>query len=326
MIECNQRGLKQMSEEIFDCIILGGGPAGLSAALYVRRANLNCAIVDLSAIGGTPANYCEIENYLGFDKINGYELCERFEEHVDKFDVQKFPYQEIKEIDLSGSIKKIKTLEKEFRAKSIIIATGAKPRALNIKGEKEFFGRGVSYCAVCDGAFYKDKVVCVIGGGNSALEEADYLTRFAKKVYLIHRRDEFRADKIIQDRILRNKKIELVLDSIPTEIIGEDKVRAIRIQNIKTNDIKEINTDGIFPYIGIEPNVEMFSGQVEQDKNGFIVTDNSMKTTTEGVWAIGDIRNTPLRQVITAVADGAIAGVSVSKYIASVSEEIRVKG
>ena len=270
-----------MSEESFDCIILGGGPAGLSAALYARRANLNCAIVDVSAIGGTPANYCEIENYLGFDKINGFELCERFEEHVDKFEVKKFPYEEIKKIDLSSDIKTIETLEHTFRAKSIIIATGAKPRALGIKGEKEFLAKGVSYCAVCDGNFYKDKIVAVIGGGNSALEEADYLTRFAKKVYLIHRRDEFRADKIIQNRILKNKKIEPVLDSIPVEILGENKVEKLKIQNTKTKDIFEIKTDGIFPYIGIEPNVEMFSGQVEQDKNGFIITDNSMKTTAK---------------------------------------------
>ena len=314
-----------MSEESFDCIILGGGPAGLSAALYARRANLNCAVVDLSAIGGTPANYCEIENYLGFDKINGYELSERFEEHVDKFDVQKFPYQEIKEIDLSGTIKKIRTLEHDFRAKSVIIATGAKPKALGIKGEKEFIGRGVSYCAVCDGAFYKDKIVTVVGGGNSALEEADYLTRFAKKVYLIHRRHEFRADKIIQDRIFKNKKIELVLNATPVEIIGNEKVEEVKIKNVKTEKMAEIKTDGVFPYIGIEPNVEMFSGQVEQDKYGFIVTDSSMKTTTSGVWAIGDIRNTPLRQVITAVADGAIAGVSVSKYLMTLEDEIKVK-
>jgi len=314
-----------MSEESFDCIILGGGPAGLSAGLYARRANLKCAIVDMSAIGGTPANYCEIENYLGFDKIKGYELCERFEEHVDKFEVQKFPYQEIENIDLVSDIKTIKTLEHDFKAKSVIIATGAKPKVLNIKGEKELTGRGVSYCAVCDGAFYKDKIVMVVGGGNSALEEADYLTRFAKKVYLIHRRDEFRADKIIQERIFKNKKIELILDSIPIEILGNDRVEYVKIQNVKTNETVEIKTDGIFPYIGIKPNVEMFSNQVELDKQGFIITDNSMKTSTKGVFAIGDIRNTPLRQVITAVADGAIAGVSVSKYIASLKDEIKIK-
>lgn len=314
-----------MSEEkSFDCIILGGGPAGLSAALYCRRANLNCAIVDLSAIGGTPSNYCEIENYLGFDKINGWELCERFEEHVDKFTVQKFPYEEIQSVDLSGSIKKIKTLENEFFAKSIIIATGAKPRKLGIKGEKEFFGKGVSYCAVCDGAFYKDKVIAVIGGGNSALEEALYLTRFARKVYLIHRRSEFRADEIIQKRVFENKKIELILNSIPVEIRGNDFVEELIVKDSNSEKILNLRMQGIFPYIGIEPNSEMFSGQVEQDKQGFIITDNSMKTSTKGVWAVGDIRNTPLRQVITAVSDGAVAGVSVSRYLINEKEENKV--
>lgn len=310
-----------MQEESYDCIILGGGPAGLSAALYARRANLNCAIVDISAIGGTPSNYCEIENYLGFDKINGWELCERFEEHVDKFEVQKFPYEEIKRIDLVSPVKKIVTADKEFKGKTIIIATGAKPKKLGIKGEKEFFAKGVSYCAVCDGAFYKNKIVSVIGGGNSALEEALYLTRFAKKVYLIHRRNEFRADKIIQKRVEENNKIELILGFTPSEIIGSDKVEAIKLKNTGNLSEIEIKTDGIFPYIGIEPNVEYFSGQLKQNEQGFIVTDNSMKTSQEGVFAIGDIRNTPLRQVVTAVADGAIAGVEAARYIMNLKVE-----
>ena len=304
-----------MQEESFDCIILGGGPAGLSSALYARRANLNCAIVDISAIGGTPSNYCEIENYLGFDKINGWELCERFEEHVDKFEVQKFPYEEIKSVDIVSPVKKIVTADKEFLSKTIIIATGAKPKKLNIKGEKENIGHGVSYCAVCDGALYKNKIAAVIGGGNSALEEALYLTRFAKKVYLIHRRMEFRADKIIQDRIKNNDKIELILNYSPVEITGNGRVEAIRLKNNVNFSEIEIKTDGVFPYIGIEPNVEYFSGQLKQDEQGFIITDNSMRTSQKGVFAIGDIRNTPLRQVVTAVADGAIAGVEASKYI-----------
>lgn len=311
-----------MQEESFDCIILGGGPAGLSAALYARRANLKCAIVDISAIGGTPSNYCEIENYLGFDKINGAELCERFEEHVDKFEVEKFPYEEIKKIDLVSKIKKISTYDKEFSSKTIIIATGAKPKKLNIKGEKENVGHGVSYCAVCDGAFFKDKIVSVVGGGNSALEEALYLTRFAKKVYLIHRRNEFRADKIIQERVKNNSKIEPVLNYSPIEIIGNGKVEAVKLKNNSDFSEIQIETDGIFPYIGIEPNVDYFSGQIQQDEQGFIITDNSMKTSERGVFAIGDIRNTPLRQVITAVADGAIAGVEASRYIMNFDVEV----
>ena len=312
-----------MSDKVFDCIILGGGPAGLSSALYCSRANLNCAIIDNSALGGTPVNYCEIENYLGFNKIQGFELCEKFEEHIDNFDVKKFPYEEIQKVDLISPIKKITTLENVFLAKTIIIATGARNKKLNIKGEEENIGRGVSYCAVCDGAFYKDKIVAVVGGGNSALEEAMYLTRFAKKVYLIHRRDKFRADEIIQKRVKENKKIELILNAIPIEILAKEKVQALKIENTINKKVSEIKIDGIFPYIGIEPNSELFSGQIEQDKFGFILTDVNMKTSLDGVFAIGDVRNTPLRQVITAVSDGAIAGVEVSKHLMNLKEMIR---
>ncbi len=312
-----------MQEKIFDCVILGGGPAGLSAALYLRRANLNCAIVDKSALGGTPTNYCEIENYLGFGKVSGFELCEKFEEHVDNFDVQKYPYEEIESADLISPVKKIQTKENVFLARTVIIATGAKPKKLNIKGESENIGKGVSYCAVCDGAFYKDKTVCVIGGGNSALEEALYLTKFAKKVYIVHRRNKFRADEIIQKRVFENEKIELLLEYIPVEIIASNKVEKISLQNVQTSKIKDYKTDGVFPYIGLEPNVELFSGQIEEDKNGFILTDSAMKTNIDGVYAVGDVRNTPLRQVITAVSDGAIAAVEVSKYLMDIKEAVR---
>ena len=307
--------LDDNKNNIFDCLILGGGPAGMSASLYCSRGGLNCAIADASALGGTPSNYCEIENYLGFNRIEGAQLCERFEEHINNFNVKKFPFVEIQNVDLISPIKRVKTNESEILAKSIIIATGAKPKKLNIKGENEFKGRGVSYCAVCDGAFYRDKIVSVVGGGNSALEEALYLTRFSKVVYLIHRRDTFRADEIIQKRVRENNKIKLILNSIPKEIMGDTKVREIKIKNILTNEENIIKTDGIFPYIGLKPNSELFSAQVEQDKEGFIITDNTMKTSLDGVYAIGDIRNTPLRQVITAVSDGAIAGVEVSKYL-----------
>lgn len=303
------------NDKIFDCLILGGGPAGMSSALYCSRAGLNCAIIDSSALGGAPANYCEIENYLGFNRIEGAQLCERFEEHINNFNVKKFPFEEIQKVELSSQIKKIETYDKELFAKTIIIATGAKPKKLGVKGEIEFTGRGVSYCAVCDGAFYKNKEVAVVGGGNSALEEAQYLTRFANIVYLIHRRNEFRADKIIQQRVLKNKKIKLIFNTIVEEIMGSAKVEKIKVKNILNNEFSYINIDGIFPYIGLSPNSELFNNQLKQDEKGFIITDNTMQTSTNGVFAIGDIRNTPLRQVITAVSDGAIAGVMVSKYI-----------
>lgn len=314
-----------MSNKIFDCIILGGGPAGLSSALYCARGNLDCAIIDISSIGGTPVNYCEIENYLGFDKIKGFELCEKFENHINNFNITKLEYEEITKVDLKSNIKTITTKNSTYRAKTVIIATGAKPKKLNIKGEVENIGKGVSYCAVCDGAFYKDKVVMVVGGGNSALEEALYLTTFAKKVYLMHRRNEFRADKIIQKRVEENKKIELILNSIPLEIMADKTVNSVKILNNQTNKEKIIKIDGIFPYIGIEPNIELFLHQVNFDKFGFIITDNTMKTNLEGVYAIGDVRNTPLRQVITAVSDGAVAGVEVSKYLLNLKETMKEK-
>ena len=249
------------------------------------------------------------------------ELCERFEEHINNFNVQKFPFEEIQNVELNSNVKKITTIDKELLAKTIIIATGAKAKKLNIKGEKEFKGRGVSYCAVCDGAFYKNKVVAVIGGGNSALEEALYLTRFANIVYLIHRRNEFRADKIIQNRVFENKKIKPILNSVVEEIQGTNKVEKIILKNTLNKNINEINLDGIFIYIGLEPNSELFNDKLEQDKQGFIITDNTMQTSVDGVYAIGDVRNTPLRQVITAVSDGAIAGVTVSKYLIEKEKE-----
>lgn len=311
-----------MPNKHFDCIILGAGPAGLSSALYCARSGLKSAIIDICAIGGAPVNYCEIENYLGFGKIQGFELCEKFENHIDEFNIEKFPYEEIQSIDLVSPVKKVITLNGEFTSDTIIIATGAKSKKLNVKGEEQNIGKGVSYCAVCDGAFYKDKTVLVVGGGNSALEEALYLTKHAKKVYLLHRRDTFRADKIIQDKVLNNKKIELVLDSTVVEILGRERVEGVLAKNLKTDKVFEIKTDGVFPYIGLEPNIELFGAQLKLDENGFILTDVNMETNIKGIFAVGDVRKTPLRQVITAVSDGAVAGVEAAKYLLSLKEEI----
>lgn len=307
----------------FDTVILGGGPAGFSAGLYAARGELSTAIVDVNMLGGQPSNYLELENYPGFVCIGGYELMEKFEEHADKFGINKFPMQEILSVDLISNPKVIKTKEYEFNAKTVIIATGAKPMKLGVKGEKEFVGRGVSYCAVCDGAFYKDKVVAVVGGGNAAVEEAIYLTRFASKVYLIHRRDELRADKIVQCRAFENPKLEFVFDSVVKEIVGEDCVKSLVLENVKSKESTNLSVDGVFPYIGISPNVDNFSGQITQDSKGFILTDDTMKTSIDGVFAVGDVRVTPLRQVITAAADGAISAVYASRYIEA-QKEIKV--
>ena len=245
---------------------------------------------------------------------------EKFEEHADKFGVRKFPMQEIEKIDLTSNPKTILTKEGEFRAKTIIIATGAQPMKLNVPGEVEFVGRGVSYCAVCDGAFYKNKVVAVVGGGNAAVEEAMYLTKFADKVYVIHRRNELRADKIVQERAFKNDKIEFIWDSVVKEIQGDNLVHTAVLENVKTGERSNLAVNGVFPYIGMTPNVEHITGQLEQDANGFILTDETMKTSVEGVYAVGDVRKTPLRQVITAAADGAVGAVYAVKYLEALKE------
>ncbi|MBQ2645479.1 thioredoxin-disulfide reductase [bacterium] len=307
--------MSEKQELNYDTIILGAGPAGLSAAIYAARGNIKTAIIDITMFGGQPSNYLEIENYPGFSLTSGYDLMEKFEEHVDKFGVDKFPMEEILSVDLKSDIKTIETFDKIFKTKTIIIATGAKATKLGIKGEQEYTGRGVSYCAVCDGAFYKNKVVCVVGGGNAAVEEACYLTKFASKVYIIHRRDKLRADKIVQERAFNNDKIEFVWNSVAKEIMGTQTVNSLVIQNVNTNELKEIKTDGVFPYIGFTPNVALYDGQLNQTPQGFINTDINMATSIEGVYAAGDVRNTPLRQVITAAADGAIAACSCVKYL-----------
>lgn len=311
-------------EKIYDTVILGGGPAGISAGVYCARGNISCAVIDTSLLGGQPTNYLEIENYLGFPSIEGWELSEKFEEHLDKFNVEKFTMEEIQSVDLVSNPKVIKTLKGEYKAHSVIIATGAKPSKLNVKGEQEFTGIGVSYCAVCDGAFYKDKTVVVVGGGNAAVEEGIYLTKFALKVYIVHRRDTLRADKIVQERAFKNNKIEFIWDSVVQEIQGDGKVQTAVVKNLKTGEISHIQTDGVFPYIGFTPNCDGFNGQLQQDEKGFITVDENLQTSIPGVFAAGDVRVTPLRQVITAVADGAIAGVSAVKYLERVKEEIQV--
>lgn len=305
----------------YDVVILGGGPAGLSAAIYAARGAAKTAVIDVSMFGGQPSNYLELENYPALGKIGGYDMMEKFEEHADMFNIEKFPMQEIEKIDLQPDTKIIETKEAVFEAKTVIIATGAQAKKLGIKGEKEFAGRGVSYCAVCDGAFYKDKTVAVVGGGNAAVEEGCYLTKFANKVYIIHRRDTLRADKIVQQRAFDNDKVEFIYDTVPVEIKGSDSVESFVVRNVKTNQETELKVDGVFPYIGFSPNIEHINAQLQQDEGGFIVTDQYMQTSVKGVYAVGDVRTTPLRQVITAASDGAIAGCFATKYLDEIKEK-----
>ena len=304
---------KQVLE--FDTVILGGGPAGLSASIYTSRGALKTAVIDISMFGGQPSNYLELENYPGFDLIGGFELMEKFEAHADRFGIDKYSMQEIQNIELKGDIKTVETSEYIFKTKTIIIATGAQPKKLGIKGEKEFLSRGVSYCAVCDGAFYKDKTVAVIGGGNAAVEEGCYLTKFAKKVYIIHRRDELRADKVAQKRAFENDKVEFIWNTVPVEIQGSNLVEKLLIKNVKTDETSELAVDGVFPYIGFSPNTENLDGKLEQNEQGFICCNANLETSEEGVFVAGDVRVTPLRQVVTAAADGAVAGFSCVKYL-----------
>ena len=305
----------------YDVVILGGGPAGLSAAIYAARGAAKTAVIDISMFGGQPSNYLELENYPGLGKIGGYDMMEKFEEHAGMFDIDKYPMQEIEKVELTTEPKIVETKDTIYEANTIIIATGAQAKKLGIKGEKEFIGRGVSYCAVCDGAFYKDKTVVVVGGGNAAVEEGCYLTKFAKKVYIIHRRDTLRADRIVQERAFKNDKVEFVFDTIPVKINGENCVESITVKNVKTGETTDIATDGVFPYIGFAPNSEYFNAQLEQNEAGFIVTNDCMETSVKGVYAIGDIRTTPLRQVITAAADGAVAGCYAVKYLEEIKEK-----
>ncbi len=306
---------KQIKELNYDLVILGGGPAGLAASIYASRGALKTAVVDIGVAGGQVNNTLEIENYPGFSSINGFELIENLENHSDKFGTDKYFLQEIVGINLIDKIKTVETKEYLFRSDAIVLATGSHYRQLGVPGEKEFTGRGVSYCAVCDGAFYRGKNVAVVGGGNSAIEEAGYLTKFADSVTIIHRRDCLRADKSYQERAFANPKIKFIWDSVVTEIKGKEKVELISVKNVKTGVSEDLKFDGIFPFIGYLPNSDLFKNYLKTDENGFVLTDNDMKTSLEGVFAAGDIRAKTLRQIITAVADGAIAANSAIKYI-----------
>ncbi len=299
----------------YDVIIIGAGPAGLSAAIYSARGGLKTAIFEKGLIGGQITVTDEVENYPGFEEpLSGFELTEKMRAQAERFGTI-FHDEEITAIGLEGLCKIIQTHENTYRAKSVIICTGAHPRRLNVPGEEPLTGRGVSYCATCDGALYRDKVVAVVGGGDSAVEEGLFLTRFAKKVYVIHRRDSLRAQKIIQERALKNPKMEFIWDTVVQEIRGEGKVNEIELFNRKTNQVSHLPVDGIFIYVGILPNNELLESRIELDSAGFVLTDEYMHTNVPGIYAAGDIRHTVLRQVVTATSDGAVAAWSAEKWI-----------
>jgi thioredoxin reductase (NADPH) len=300
----------------YDLVIIGAGPGGLTAGLYAGRAKMKVLVLEKLAPGGQIIITDWIENYPGFpDGISGFDLGEKMKTHMLNFGAT-IESAEVKSVDFTGQDKKIELSDKTITAKSVILASGAAPRPLNI-GEDKFIGKGVSFCATCDAPFFKGKTAVAVGGGDTAVQEAIYLTKFADKVYLVHRRDELRATKILQERAFANDKIEFVWDSVVTGMDGFFSVEHVTIENVKTKETKTLDANGCFIWIGILPNTGFLDNNVELDEAGFIVTDHNMETSSKGVFAVGDARVTPLRQVSTAVGDGAIAAISAEHYIES---------
>ena len=297
---------------MYDIIIIGGGPAGLTAGIYAQRARLKTLLLEKEMLGGQIAVSDVIENYPGFPSISGAGLMEKFEEHARGLGLE-IRMTDVITIEGMGKEKIIKTSDGDFTARAVIVATGAKPRKLDIPGEKEFTGKGVSYCATCDGPFFKGQRVLVIGGGDTAVKEAVYLSRIAGKVYIVHRRDQLRAEKIIQEKALSIPNIEMLWSHVLKEIKGKKGVEKVVLQNLKDNSLKEIDAEGVFIFTGINPTTDFVD--VEKDKSGFIKTGQDMQTSVKGIFAAGDCRTTPLKQVSTAVGDGAIAAFMAEKYI-----------
>ncbi|EOT48016.1 MULTISPECIES: thioredoxin-disulfide reductase [Enterococcus] len=302
---------------MYDVVIIGAGPAGMTAALYASRANLSVVMIERGAPGGQMNNTAEVENYPGFDSILGPDLANKMYESAERFGT-KNAYGIVKEIKDQGEYKEVITDDEVYQTKTVIVATGCDHRKLEVPGEEEYAGRGVSYCAVCDGAFFRNKKLVVVGGGDSAVEEAIYLTRFAKEVVIIHRRDELRAQQIIQERAFANEKISFIWDTVVEEITGNDMVvQSVKTRNVKTDEVKEEAADGVFIYVGLDPLTEPFQTAGILNEEGWIVTDNNMQTKIPGVFAVGDAREKELRQITTAVGEGSIAGQGVYNYIES---------
>lgn len=299
----------------YDVIIIGAGPAGLTSALYSARSKLDTLYIEGLGIGGQVATTEEVENYPGFSQgINGFELSTQMEEQAQRFGAKNL-IAKVHSLEAKDKYHIVKTTKGTFVSKTIIIASGATPRYLNCPGENTFRSRGVSYCATCDGAFFEGANIVVVGGGNAAVEEACYLTRFADKVTIIHRRNALRATKLIQERALANPKIELIWNTVIEEILGEETVKKVILKNLQTEQRIELPIDGVFIYVGNEPNTHFVKNLIELTEEGYIKTDDFMRTNIAGVYAVGDVRHKLLRQVVTAVSDGAIAAYHAEKYI-----------
>lgn len=301
--------------ELYDLAILGAGPAGISAAIYAARARLNTLWIERKfAQGGQIVDTYEVDNYPGLPGINGMDLGEKMAAHAEKLGLT--PLREnVVSVETEDEVKIIRTKKNEYRARTVILAFGAAHRTIGVPGEEALSGMGVSYCATCDGAFFRDRTVAVIGGGNVAAEDAILLSRTCKKVYVIHRRDKMRADQILQEKLFACENVEMIWDTVPVSIEGEEMVSGIKLQNKKTGEEKELSLDGVFIAVGIVPNTELFGDLVKLDESGYIIAGEDCVTSTPGIFAAGDIRTKQLRQVITAAADGANAVISAEKIL-----------
>lgn len=306
----------------YDVIIVGGGPAGLAAGLYTARMNLKAVLVDRGPLGGQLLNTELVEDYPGFETILGSELATKMGEHARKFGLEVRDFEPVKEIDVEGQTKVVRLESgEELRAPALIMAAGGLPRYIGVPGEKEFWGRGVSYCAVCDGAFFKGQELAVVGGGDAAVEEGEFLTRYASKVYIIHRRSELRAQPILVDRARANPKVEFILEAAVTKITGDEKVQVVHYD--QRGVAKELPVGGAFIFVGFVPNSSLFKVHVDHDEAGYILTGRDMQTSVEGIWAIGDVRSQLTKQIATAVGDGTTAAVAASMYVTSLKDAAR---
>ena len=313
------RRIRMSSEKIYDVVIVGAGPAGMTAAVYASRANLSTLMLERGMPGGQVANTEEVENFPGFDYITGPELSNKMFEHAQKFGAE-YKYGDIKDVELDGDIKVIQTSSEDILARSLIIATGTEHKKIGIPGEDLLSGRGVSYCAVCDGAFFKEKHLVVIGGGDSAVEEGIFLTKFASKVTIVHRRDELRAQKILQDRAFNNDKIEFIWNTEIQSINGDNKVSSVTLKNNETDEVYDFDADGVFIYIGLQPLTAPFKNLDILTEDNYIESNEEMETPIKGIFAAGDVRVKSLRQIVTATGDGSIAAQNAAEYLESLND------
>ncbi len=307
--------MNRQETKSYEVIIIGGGPAGLTASLYASRARLRTLLIQNAIFGGQMTTTELIENYPGFPQgVTGDELSRLMEEQAKRFGLETIN-EEVVEVKLEGDLKEVRTYESNYRCEALIICTGTEYRKLGVPGEKEFTGKGISYCATCDGAFFKDSQIFVVGGGDSALTEALFLTKFVKELTIIHRRDELRATKIYQERALADPKIKFLWNSVVQEIKGDQVVRSILAKNVKTGEVKEFATEGIFLFVGLIPRTQFLKGLIKMDEEGYIITDDKCETSIKSIFAAGDCRKKLLRQIATAVGEGATAAFAAEKYL-----------